>query len=509
MVTHRIIMNVIIAAAGGGIFSCHWNAPLDGTTFTGGSFRLTYPACALERFPIPFVVQKLDNAGSIDRRASGWFSLVQAGTSVRGYLKNGIGGTGAAPFTGGTIELRDDRGRLVDTLPIAGSGPTDTMILDQQAADTLALVRAGTLVMVPADVTLSAPQLTIEENVLFILGQRVTMVCEGELVCAASSRYPVFFTSDDPGAPWGGLVLTGTSRLTNVFFCRGGGNTSGEWVFGHSGSQAALHVAGTHAGLRSCFFMDNAGKGVTAISGGMTIDSCLFLYCDMGGEFSQSRVTLSDSWILFTPDTSSAAVDDDNDALYLQGIYGDVADSQYSTIKRCVFYRGKDDAIDHNGAFLRIADCWVEGFYHEGVAASEGNRVAIFNSYFTGCDQGIEAGYGNPVVVADHCLVTGNRTGVRFGDAYDWGCAGFLLVVNSIVNGNGIDARNFDVLTNGPVDSALQVSYSIVSTSPGTSGTGNCHETPLLGADLLLKKDAPGAGAAADGRDMGLVTPLY
>ena len=49
------------------------------------------------------------------------------------------------------------------------------------------------------------------------------------------------------------------------------------------------------------------------------------------------------------------------------------------------------------------------------------------------CGQGIECGFGSPKVDTVHCLSTGNVTGARFGDNYDWTYNGFLKIRDSLL----------------------------------------------------------------------------
>ena len=51
------------------------------------------------------------------------------------------------------------------------------------------------------------------------------------------------------------------------------------------------------------------------------------------------------------------------------------------------------------------------------MAWSSGPRDAdVRDSVVLNCGQGIECGYGDPDVDADHCLCTTNVVGARFGD---------------------------------------------------------------------------------------------
>jgi hypothetical protein len=45
-------------------------------------------------------------------------------------------------------------------------------------------------------------------------------------------------------------------------------------------------------------------------------------------------------------------------------------------ISDCTFAHGADDAIDVNGAMVLIRRTWIDGWFHEGVAAS-GTPLAV------------------------------------------------------------------------------------------------------------------------------------
>ncbi len=68
-----------------------------------------------------------------------------------------------------------------------------------------------------------------------------------------------------------------------------------------------------------------------------------------------------------------------------------------------------------------MTGCWIESCFHEGLAWSGTGRVAhTRDTVVLNCGQGVEAGWDNPDVLADHCLIAGNLVGARFGDNYDW-----------------------------------------------------------------------------------------
>jgi hypothetical protein len=328
----------------------------------------------------------------------------------------------------------------------------------------------------------------------------------GSIQVAGSAEQPVIFRSIDWQHPWAGVVITNaaaTCTLSHAFFVNGGGVQDGAYQVGHSHSQAALHAVASAVFIDNCYFLFNQGKGITGLSSTITMTNCIIAFCDMGGEFGSSRIAIDSSLICFLPNQLDKVLDDDNDALYLSGSAGDVQDSVYSTIRNTTFYLGDDDAIDHNGAFLNIDNCWIEGFAHEGLAASFTNLVRIQDSYVVACQQGIEAGYGAPQVIVDHCLIEECTNGLRFGDWYDWGCDGYLVVTNTISHKNKRAVYNLDIKSGSAKPSAVSITHSILDTDDSSYGTTNHYTSAALNSQHMLIASQTGN----DGRNIGLWTP--
>ena len=93
-----------------------------------------------------------------------------------------------------------------------------------------------------------------------------------------------------------------------------------------------------------------------------------------------------------------------------------------------------------------MSNCWIEDFAHEGIAASGGDTLRIFNTLALNNDQGFEAGYteyeypDGPHVFIDHSVAVGNNVGLRIGDEYNWDGWTYrdkMTVTNSVLYGNG------------------------------------------------------------------------
>ena len=129
----------------------------------------------------------------------------------------------------------------------------------------------------------------------------------------------------------------------------------------------------------------------------------------------------------------------------------------------------------------------------------------IVNTVVRNCEQGVEAGYGSPGVRVDHCVIVDNDVGLRFGDNYDWGCTGQMVVTNTIAYQNSDNIYNFDLLTQAPVDSGIIIRSSLTN-DPDYDGCPGCITgVPLFDGDYHLLPGSPGKNAGDDGEDMGLV----
>jgi len=349
--------------------------------------------------------------------------------------------------------------------------------------------------------------LSIEKGTNIYLGEKVNIKVSGKIIVDGTSDEPVLFKPYDRTLPWGGIEVSegnDTSFFRYAIFTFGGDNEN--YVFGHSNSQPIIMIDTSNAMVDNCFFTDNPGKAMGSKNGSIIISNCLFTRCDTGGEHHNSLVAISDSYFLDMPNDGNQPVDDDNDGCYFYGIKpGQTAPS---TIKRCVFHTGKDDAIDHNGAMLEISDCRIENFYHEGIAASNAYSVSVSNTLIRYCGQGIEAGYGSPQVTVNHCVLLNNEVGLRFGDSYEWGCSGEINATNSILFNNSDNIKNFDLLTQAPVPGAIDISYSMTNDPDYSTCTVCISGEPEFGPDYLLKPGSPGTGQGNDGNDMGLLYPL-
>ena len=136
-----------------------------------------------------------------------------------------------------------------------------------------------------------------------------------------------------------------------------------------------------------------------------------------------------------------------------------------SIVEDCTFANGGDDAIDVKSAVVVLRRLVIDGWLHEGIAASapesppapeeliEGGEqvespsqsswtssgskyaaapfstVQVTDSLVRRCGQGVEAGYGAPQVHVERVLVEACvAAAFRFGDGYDWKYRGHLSI---------------------------------------------------------------------------------
>ena len=310
-----------------------------------------------------------------------------------------------------------------------------------------------------------------------LVGSRVSLEVRGALRARGTEAAPILFVPSGPAA-WGSLrVIAGAvAELDHVWLLGGGGDPA--QVFGHSASAPVVRVRDADLGMRGGGILDAPGKAFGTTRARLTLDGVLVSRCDTGGELADTWLEMDGCHVLEIPDGDGVASDDDNDGLYLLGAYAGAEGELESHIRGSVFARGEDDGVDHNDALVTIEGCWIEGFAHEGVAASSGRRVRVADTVVTGCDQGIEAGYGAPQVLVEHALVFGNRHGLRYGDSYDWETAGRLEVSHTVAVGNEVNVRNLVRATGEPAPEAVVVRCSAVDSPEWDGVAGNVSGQP-------------------------------
>ncbi|MBN1340486.1 MAG: hypothetical protein JXA03_14245 [Bacteroidales bacterium] len=338
-----------------------------------------------------------------------------------------------------------------------------------------------------------------------VVDENVNLHIKGRLLSYGTAELPVAFKAFDGEKPWGGIILQNDQMLSELYytiFTHGGNNAN--YIFGHSESQPVVMAENTNVLFNNVFILDNQGKAMGGSHCHFQLEECVISRCDTGGEFHFCQVQNKGSYFIDIPVNDSVPADDDNDASYFYHVHPEATSP--SLISGCVFINGKDDGIDHNGAMLDIVNCRIEGFDNEGIAASSGNIVNVYNTLVKGCSQGIEAGYGAPQVNINHCVMIENGVGLRFGDSYNWGCEGHITAINSILFANSDNLLNFDLFSQGPVPGAIEISFSVTNDPEYDDFPGCLAAEPLFSDQYLLLPGSPGKGQASDGTDMGLIS---
>jgi hypothetical protein len=327
-----------------------------------------------------------------------------------------------------TVSLK--RGSGAALVPVDANGAVELSVEGTSrtvsaAVEAVTLVPGGTLppgdhrwengdYVVEADLTIPGEgNLTVSPGRIIYLEPGVNIIVEGGLFLEGAGAEPVVLAPLEPLLPWGGVEVTeGVLTADWTIFQGGGGDPSRE--FGHSHSQPVVMFRRAAGGFSHCLFLDNPGKALGAWESTLDFTAGLITRCDTGGEFQFSLVRIQSSHILDIPSDDHVFIDDDNDGFYFNGLPDWTQDT--SRVENCCFVTGKDDALDHNGARLLVQNCWIEDFMHEGVAASNRNVAVVRNCLFCNCDQGVEAGYGEPLLVVEHCVLleNGNFYGLKY-----------------------------------------------------------------------------------------------
>jgi hypothetical protein len=358
--------------------------------------------------------------------------------------------------------------------------------------------------------------LTIRPGTWVIVKKYVNFYVRGELTVQGSAEEPVVITSENRSEPWGGMEFD--NAIATFEYCmvfNGGGDiskgypTNDGW---HTGHQHMFFGKNNSAfTFNQCFFLYSPGKVFGMQDGTATIQNSVSSFVWHGGEFHKVLLRYTNSHLMNLPDNNNASYTEDIDT---DGFHIDDVNPRYpqfSIIDRCYFVTGKDDAIDHHNSRLRVTNCWLEDFIHEGVAASGGDTIMIFNTVALNNDQGFEAGNSNdaiskgPFVFVDHCVAVGNRiAGLRVGDNYTWNYKDVLKVTNTIVyNNRDHNIWNYLYSTHAPLAGAIDISYSMTNDSVYNTSPYCITGVPQFDPYYYLLPGSPGIGIGMLGTNMG------
>ncbi|GEM_PF-1035413 len=360
--------------------------------------------------------------------------------------------------------------------------------------------------------------LTIKPGTWIIVKKNVNFFVRGKLFVEGSETDPIVITSENWTEPWGGMEFTNT--IASFQYCivlNGGGDPSRGNPAGDSWHTGHQHIFfgkdNSELNFDYCFFLYSPGKVFGALKSKVNVSNSVTAFVWHGGEFHQTLLSYRDSHLMNLPNDDHIYVEDiDTDGFHID--YRHPQYPEFSTIDRCYFITGKDDAIDHHLGRLKITNCWIEDFVHEGVATSGGDTVKIFNTVAIKNDQGFEAGWTEsgikkgPFVFIDHCVAAENNVGLRIGDSYDWTYKDAMKVTNTILYQNKDNIWNYLNSTHAPLAGALDISYSMTN-DPDYDNSSFCITgTPQFDPYYDLLPGSPGIGMGMNGTNMGLINSI-
>ena len=163
---------------------------------------------------------------------------------------------------------------------------------------------------------------------------------------------------------------------------------------------------------------------------------------------------------------------------------------------------------------------WIQGAFHEGLAASNRHWARVHDSVFIGNNQGVEAGYGAPDVSVTQSVIVRNRNrvdpasqvtaGIRFGDGYDGrngDYRGHVSAAFVVVHGNGDNVRNHDGTIPGPQEGAVDVTHSLTNDTD-VSDPSNLNGIPVFSHSMHLLRGSAGFDAGPEGTPLGRPVPV-
>jgi hypothetical protein len=487
--------------------------PREGLTLTArfepqyaSALKVIHPKWLPGNSIMPVVIRMQDQAGYIDPFSEPVFSVTNADTVI--ILKKGTASFVANP---------QDTSDFLFSITHAQIGAyTQTIAIDNEIGETEhagALPEgelqwdAHTVHTITGDLYIPAgTNLTILPGAWIVIDNQVNWTVEGNISAIGREDNPIIFISRTTMEPWGGMAFNAShAEFAYCFFINGGGDFGKGWA--HTGRQPILFAReNTQLSLNNCFIIASPGKALGAEESKVSINKCLIERVFHGGEFHYTHLNCTYSHIMNIPSDDHIFADEDNDGFHIDYVNPDIED--YSIINRCYFITGKDDAVDHHQSRLRITNCWIEDWMHEGVAASGSDTVHIFNTVVKKCEQGIEDGWGDTRVFVNHCFITENNVGLRFGDNYTREYNGYMQITNSILYNNDDNIKNYINPSGEMVADAIDISFSITNDAAYDDAPYCFSANPVYDKRYYLKSGSPGIGLAQAGRNIGRTDSL-
>ncbi len=343
------------------------------------------------------------------------------------------------------------------------------------------------------------------------VADRVNFDIDGRVSAQGTAAAPIVLTAADWPQPWGGLEFTeAEADFRYCMVLNGGGDESrGLW---HTGRQHIFFgKVNSTFNFDQCFFLNSPGKVFGSSNSVVSVANSVSSFVHHGGEFIFTLLDYRDSHFMNLPNDDGIYREDiDTDGMHVDFV--NPRFPQFSVVDNCYFVTGKDDGIDHHGARLQVSNCWIEDFTHEGIAASGGDTLRIFNTVALNNDQGFEAGYtefefdSGPHIFIDHSVAVGNKVGLRIGDSYNWDGWTYrdrMTVTNSVLYDNADNILNFVHLFDAPLEGALHISHTLTNDPEFDDRNGNIAGIPRFDPHFFLLPDSPGFTAGGNGVPLG------
>ena len=411
--------------------------PSAAAEFAGSHLQVMAPASFPQGLRIPVVLWVLDDATGKRVGVNG--PVVSAAPfAAEVFLRRGVGsGHLPAASQGASLTYAPHIQTVSAEKDIVIDSSTSWTNVSGTVAATAswganARVRVTGNLTIPAGVTL-----TVEAGSVVALAGGVDILVAGTLRVNGTIAQPVTFLPLDDSSPWGGIVLNAAAsraEVTGGIFTGSGqdqdwfGNNPGMGS-SHRDEQPCFYVSnGARANLTDSALIDGRGQAGHGESGFFTLERTLIQRFITAGQYNGGAVNFTDSAVIEFPYDGAPFADQDNDAIYMTG------GAHFLT--NCLVGWSLDDGMDAGSGSagpVTVKGCWVESTFHEGMAWSETRTPTVSDTVAINCGQGIECGFGEPMVTATRILSTGNATGARFGDNYDWDYNGFLRITDSLI----------------------------------------------------------------------------
>ena len=297
----------------------------------------------------------------------------------------------------------------------------------------------------------SSATLTIGQGSVVKVDPDLEIIVNGSIVVNGTNANPVTFTTDDRNIPWGGILFpasTSVGNFSGTIMTASGADSSwsppsGQSVGRHRSEQPLLYLYdGADVTLTDCYLIDHHGTTGASKNSTLTMTRCLVQQFVTVGQFNNGSISFNDCALIEFPAWDAPFVDLDNDGVYMTGGAHFFTDTLIGW--------ALDDNLDAGtgaGGDVTLSRCWLESSYHEAMAWSTNNPpprgIDVTDTVTMNCGQGIEAGFGEPKVTADHCFSTANAVGARFGDNYTSSYNGLLTVSDSLLLYNLRDVWGF------------------------------------------------------------------